>query len=251
MDPAASARVLPGPRDRAPARGREPARSTRRAAACGWTMARTCRTTPCSSLPAPHRPAWTPRSSAARRRCTTFARWPTAGASWPLPAKAAARSWSAPASSGSRSRRRCVRGRWRCMWSRRMPGRSSGCWGPELGDLIRRLHEEQGVVFHLGQKPRAVEGGSVILESGERLAADLFVAGIGVRPNLDAGRGGRARARPRPGGRRAARDQRAGQSSPRATSRAGPIRIRASASGSSTGSSRNGRGRPPRAISLD
>jgi apoptosis-inducing factor 3 len=57
--------------------------------------------------------------------------------------------------------------------------------GPQLGDLIHRLHEEEGVVFHLGQKPRAVEGGSVILENGERLAADLIVAGIGVRPNLD------------------------------------------------------------------
>jgi NADPH-dependent 2,4-dienoyl-CoA reductase/sulfur reductase-like enzyme/nitrite reductase/ring-hydroxylating ferredoxin subunit len=57
--------------------------------------------------------------------------------------------------------------------------------GPQLGDLIRGLHEKQGVVFHLRQKPGAVEGGSVILESGERLAADLLVAGIGVRPNLD------------------------------------------------------------------
>jgi NADPH-dependent 2,4-dienoyl-CoA reductase/sulfur reductase-like enzyme len=57
--------------------------------------------------------------------------------------------------------------------------------GPQLGDLIRRLHEEEGVVFHLGQKLRAVEGGSVILESGERLTADLLIAGIGVRPNLE------------------------------------------------------------------
>jgi NADPH-dependent 2,4-dienoyl-CoA reductase/sulfur reductase-like enzyme len=57
--------------------------------------------------------------------------------------------------------------------------------GPQLGDLIRQLHEAEGVVFHLGQKPRAVAGGAVILESGERLAADLLVAGIGVRPSLD------------------------------------------------------------------
>ena len=56
--------------------------------------------------------------------------------------------------------------------------------GPELGDFIRRLHEEQGVVFHLRQKPRAVADGSVILENGERLRADLLVAGIGVRPNV-------------------------------------------------------------------
>ncbi len=57
--------------------------------------------------------------------------------------------------------------------------------GAELGDLIRRLHEEQGVVFHLGQKARGVGQGEVTLESGERLKADLLVAGIGVRPNLE------------------------------------------------------------------
>jgi apoptosis-inducing factor 3 len=57
--------------------------------------------------------------------------------------------------------------------------------GPGLGDLIRRLHEEQGVVFHLGQKARSVGQGEVTLENGERLRADLLVAGIGVRPNLE------------------------------------------------------------------
>jgi len=57
--------------------------------------------------------------------------------------------------------------------------------GPELGDLIRRLHEEHGVVFHLRQRVAGVADGSVVLESGERLPADLFVAGIGVRPNLE------------------------------------------------------------------
>jgi len=57
--------------------------------------------------------------------------------------------------------------------------------GPELGNVIHHLHEDQGVVFHLGQKARAVENGVVTLESGDRLPADLLVAGIGVRPNLD------------------------------------------------------------------
>ena len=57
--------------------------------------------------------------------------------------------------------------------------------GPELGDLIRRIHEEHGVVFHLGRKVAGVADGTVVLDSGERLAADLFVAGIGVRPNLE------------------------------------------------------------------
>jgi NADPH-dependent 2,4-dienoyl-CoA reductase/sulfur reductase-like enzyme/nitrite reductase/ring-hydroxylating ferredoxin subunit len=56
--------------------------------------------------------------------------------------------------------------------------------GPELGDLIRRLHEEHGVVFHLRNKAKAIGDGGVTLESGERLPADFVVAGIGVRPNL-------------------------------------------------------------------
>jgi NADPH-dependent 2,4-dienoyl-CoA reductase/sulfur reductase-like enzyme len=57
--------------------------------------------------------------------------------------------------------------------------------GPELGDLIRRIHEEHGVVFHLRQSVAGVQDGAVLLEGGERLRADLFVAGIGVRPNLE------------------------------------------------------------------
>jgi NADPH-dependent 2,4-dienoyl-CoA reductase/sulfur reductase-like enzyme/nitrite reductase/ring-hydroxylating ferredoxin subunit len=57
--------------------------------------------------------------------------------------------------------------------------------GPELGDFIQRLHEEHGVSFHLSQKATGIEGGVVTLENGTRLPADLVVAGIGVRPNLE------------------------------------------------------------------
>jgi 3-phenylpropionate/trans-cinnamate dioxygenase ferredoxin reductase subunit len=56
--------------------------------------------------------------------------------------------------------------------------------GPEAGDFIRRLHEEHGVVFHLGQSAKAITAGSVTLSSGEELAADFVVAGIGVRPSV-------------------------------------------------------------------
>ena len=54
--------------------------------------------------------------------------------------------------------------------------------GPEVGDLVRRVHEEHGVVFHLGTTPTAFDGNGVALLSGERLEADFVVVGIGVRP---------------------------------------------------------------------
>jgi apoptosis-inducing factor 3 len=54
--------------------------------------------------------------------------------------------------------------------------------GAELGDYIKTLHEVHGVVFHLGQTARGVEPRRVVLQNGERLEADLVVAGVGVRP---------------------------------------------------------------------
>ena len=55
--------------------------------------------------------------------------------------------------------------------------------GPELGELIRTLHESHGVVFHMGRTATAVSADGVTLDNGERLSANLVVAGIGVRPN--------------------------------------------------------------------
>jgi 3-phenylpropionate/trans-cinnamate dioxygenase ferredoxin reductase subunit len=57
--------------------------------------------------------------------------------------------------------------------------------GPAVGDWVRRVHEEHGVVFHLGQKPRELLDDAVALESGERLPATFVVAGVGVRPNVE------------------------------------------------------------------
>jgi len=54
--------------------------------------------------------------------------------------------------------------------------------GPAMGDFIRALHEEHGVIFHLGDAGAAIEGGRVKLKSGGALEADLVVAGVGVRP---------------------------------------------------------------------
>lgn len=54
--------------------------------------------------------------------------------------------------------------------------------GPEVGDFIRDLHERHGVAFRLGTRPKAITADAVTLENGERIPADLVVAGIGVRP---------------------------------------------------------------------
>ncbi len=54
--------------------------------------------------------------------------------------------------------------------------------GPQLGDFVRALHEQHGVVFHLGRTASGVASGTVILQGDERLAADFVVAGVGVRP---------------------------------------------------------------------
>ena len=55
-------------------------------------------------------------------------------------------------------------------------------FGPELGDFIRKLHEEHGVTFHLGQQVTSIDAREVTLQSGEKLDAELVVVGIGVRP---------------------------------------------------------------------
>ena len=56
--------------------------------------------------------------------------------------------------------------------------------GHEYGDFIRAIHEEHGVVFHLGETPAAVDAQTVTLASGTRLPAELVIVGIGVRPRI-------------------------------------------------------------------
>ena len=57
--------------------------------------------------------------------------------------------------------------------------------GPQLGAAIHRVHTEKGVIFHLGQKPRELVDGAVVLENGDRIRASFVVAGVGVRPNVE------------------------------------------------------------------
>jgi NADPH-dependent 2,4-dienoyl-CoA reductase/sulfur reductase-like enzyme len=57
--------------------------------------------------------------------------------------------------------------------------------GPQMGDFVRSLHEENGVVFHLQDMAIAIDSERVRLKSGGELEADLVVAGIGVRPRTE------------------------------------------------------------------
>jgi apoptosis-inducing factor 3 len=58
--------------------------------------------------------------------------------------------------------------------------------GLEVGRVIQQVFEEHGVSFRLGRRVSRLEGtGKVeaaVLDDGERLPADLVIAGIGVKP---------------------------------------------------------------------
>lgn len=56
--------------------------------------------------------------------------------------------------------------------------------GPEMGDFVRALHEEHGVIFHLGDTVTSIDGRRATLKSGGVLEADVVVVGVGVRPRL-------------------------------------------------------------------
>jgi NADPH-dependent 2,4-dienoyl-CoA reductase/sulfur reductase-like enzyme len=56
--------------------------------------------------------------------------------------------------------------------------------GTEVGRFIQSLHEDKGVVFHLGQTVTRVDDRRVTLSGGSTLDADIVVMGVGVRPAL-------------------------------------------------------------------
>jgi NADPH-dependent 2,4-dienoyl-CoA reductase/sulfur reductase-like enzyme/nitrite reductase/ring-hydroxylating ferredoxin subunit len=56
--------------------------------------------------------------------------------------------------------------------------------GPEMGDFVRSLHEEHGVIFHLGDTVTGIDGKRATLKSGSVIEADVVVVGVGVRPRL-------------------------------------------------------------------
>ncbi len=56
--------------------------------------------------------------------------------------------------------------------------------GPEMGDFVRSLHEQHGVVFHLSDMVAKIDGKHATLKSGGSFDAGLVVVGVGVRPRL-------------------------------------------------------------------
>lgn len=56
--------------------------------------------------------------------------------------------------------------------------------GPQMGDFVRALHEENGVNFHLEDTVERIDGRRATLKSGGVIEADVVVVGIGVKPRL-------------------------------------------------------------------
>ncbi|MEV4163737.1 NAD(P)/FAD-dependent oxidoreductase [Nonomuraea dietziae] len=60
--------------------------------------------------------------------------------------------------------------------------------GPELGEVFANVHRRHGVDLRLGVSAEEVEADGVRLGTGERLPADLVVAGVGAVPNVNLAR---------------------------------------------------------------
>ncbi|MGH9738999.1 MAG: FAD-dependent oxidoreductase [Candidatus Acidiferrales bacterium] len=56
--------------------------------------------------------------------------------------------------------------------------------GAEIGQLVQAIHEEHGVVFHLGETVSSIASESVKLSGGGEINADFIVIGAGVRPSI-------------------------------------------------------------------
>jgi NADPH-dependent 2,4-dienoyl-CoA reductase/sulfur reductase-like enzyme/nitrite reductase/ring-hydroxylating ferredoxin subunit len=61
--------------------------------------------------------------------------------------------------------------------------------GTEVGGVLQKMHEENGVKFRLGRTVKSFNGKgkveSVVLDNGETLPADFVVVGAGIIPNTD------------------------------------------------------------------
>lgn len=68
-----------------------------------------------------------------------------------------------------------------------------GTFGDRVGDMVRAIHEENGVRFRLGASVASFRGNgsveAVALRNGNEVAAELVIVGVGVRPATDFIRG--------------------------------------------------------------
>ncbi|WP_230483116.1 FAD-dependent oxidoreductase [Sphingomonas sp. Leaf21] len=56
--------------------------------------------------------------------------------------------------------------------------------GPEVGAMIRDLHESKGVTFHVAARVARWDGHVAHLDDGSRVEGDLLVAGVGAEPRI-------------------------------------------------------------------
>jgi NADPH-dependent 2,4-dienoyl-CoA reductase/sulfur reductase-like enzyme/nitrite reductase/ring-hydroxylating ferredoxin subunit len=57
-------------------------------------------------------------------------------------------------------------------------------FGEAVARLVRKVHDDHGVKFHLGASVKSVEPQAAVLDSGERIEGDFVVMGTGVRPDV-------------------------------------------------------------------
>ena len=61
--------------------------------------------------------------------------------------------------------------------------------GPEIGQVVGGLHQENGVEAHFGESVTSLEGTgrleAVVTNSGRRVPCDFAVIGVGVQPEID------------------------------------------------------------------
>jgi NADPH-dependent 2,4-dienoyl-CoA reductase/sulfur reductase-like enzyme/nitrite reductase/ring-hydroxylating ferredoxin subunit len=58
-------------------------------------------------------------------------------------------------------------------------------FGGEIGGWLQRLHERNGVRFHLGTVASSLDGRNLKLANGQSLEVDFVLVGIGVRPRTE------------------------------------------------------------------
>ena len=57
--------------------------------------------------------------------------------------------------------------------------------GADIGKMIQQVHEEKGIQFHFGRKPKSYDGRQLQLDDDSVIEADFVVVGMGVTPRVE------------------------------------------------------------------